>query len=99
VADLTDDLTLLDVSIGGHIKIMFCLHEEDSENVFLAISARAMGPDLNIRSKFNLALHGVEDKELGHDIHFATGGINHKLDAGDKLIVIGPVRSKYFVIE
>lgn len=168
VVDLTDDQTLVGVGVGGHIKIMFCLLEEDSENVFLTISARAMDPELNIvsvcrsedankkllaagankvinpyqisgrkiyeiirkpeivelldnvvfgqadlnmvevtiesgcrldqthiddfdiRSEFNLVLLGVEDKELGHDIHFATSGINHKLDAGDKLIVIGP---------
>lgn len=46
--------------------------------------------DLNIGEEFNLIILGVEDKELGTDMHFVSSGINHKLDAGDKLVVIGP---------
>lgn len=46
--------------------------------------------DLNISEDFNLIILGIEDKELGTEMHFASSGINHKLDAGDKLVVIGP---------
>jgi voltage-gated potassium channel len=44
----------------------------------------------NFGNEFNLQVLGVEDKALDNDIHFTSSGINHKLDAGDKLIVIGP---------
>ncbi|MHB0974392.1 MAG: potassium channel family protein [Thiobacillus sp.] len=46
--DYTDDDALRDVGIGGHIEGVFCLFAEDSENVFLAISARALDPQLRI---------------------------------------------------
>lgn len=46
--DYTDDDALRAVGIGGHIEGVFCLLGEDSENVFLAISARALDPDLRI---------------------------------------------------
>ena len=46
--DYTDDDALRSVGIGGHIEGVFCLLGEDSENVFLAISARAMDPSLRI---------------------------------------------------
>ena len=46
--DYTDDDALLGVGIGSHIEGVFCLFTEDSENVFLAISARALDPQLRI---------------------------------------------------
>jgi voltage-gated potassium channel len=46
--DYTDDEALRSVGIGSHIEGMFCLFSEDSENVFLAISARALDPRLRI---------------------------------------------------
>jgi voltage-gated potassium channel len=46
--DYTDDEALLGVGIGSHIEGVFCLFAEDSENVFLAISARALDPGLRI---------------------------------------------------
>ena len=47
--DYTDDDALRAVGIGGNdIEGVFCLLKEDSENVFLAISARAIAPDLRI---------------------------------------------------
>ena len=46
--DYTDDDALYDVGIGSHIEGVFCLFAEDSENVFLAISARALDPQLRI---------------------------------------------------
>jgi len=36
------------VGIGSHVKGVFCLFNEDSENVFLAVSARALDPQLRI---------------------------------------------------
>lgn len=46
--DYTEDDALRTVGIGGHIEGVFCLLREDSENVFLAISARALDPGLRI---------------------------------------------------
>jgi len=46
--DYTDDEALRGVGIGSHIEGVFCLFTEDSENVFLAISARALNPKLRI---------------------------------------------------
>jgi voltage-gated potassium channel len=46
--DYTDDDALRDVGIGSHIEGVFCLFAEDSENVFLALSARALDPQLRI---------------------------------------------------
>jgi voltage-gated potassium channel len=46
--DYTDDDALRDAGIGSHVEGVFCLLTEDSENVFLAISARALDPALLI---------------------------------------------------
>jgi len=46
--DYTEDDALRAAGIGSHIEGMFCLLGEDSENVFLAISARALDPGLRI---------------------------------------------------
>jgi len=46
--DYTDDGALRSVGIGGGIEGVFCLLGEDSENVFLAISARALDRALRI---------------------------------------------------
>jgi voltage-gated potassium channel len=48
VVDYTDDEALRRVGIGSHIEGVFCFFSEDSENVFLAISARALDPRLRI---------------------------------------------------
>ncbi len=46
--DYTEDEALRAVGIGSHIEGVFCLLGEDSENVFLAISTRALDPALRI---------------------------------------------------
>ncbi|OYY94009.1 MAG: hypothetical protein B7Y41_08725 [Hydrogenophilales bacterium 28-61-23] len=46
--DYTDDDALRAVGIGGNVEGVFCMLREDSENVFLAISARALSPGLRI---------------------------------------------------
>jgi len=46
--DYTDDDSLRRVGVGAEIDRVFCLLPEDSENVFLAISARAIDPSLRI---------------------------------------------------
>lgn len=46
--DFTDDSALRELGIGRDVDGIFCLLREDSENVFLVISARAMDPELRI---------------------------------------------------
>ncbi|MDP2788091.1 MAG: NAD-binding protein [Pseudomonadota bacterium] len=166
--DYTDDGALRAAGIGSDIGGVFCLLTEDSENVFLAISARAIAPELRIvavcqapeaapkllaagadkvvdpyeisgarvhelierpevvelmehtvfglqdlniaeitippgawlhsvhlselrrHMTQNVILLGVVDLEHGRDLIFSTRGIDHKLDHGDVLVVIGP---------
>lgn len=165
--DYTDDEALQKLGLGSDIEGVFCLLREDSENVFLAITARAINPevrivaicrepeasskllaagadkvvdpyaisgaraydliarpdvvelleetvfgqqDLNIaeitipqrswvhgvrlsevrrRMTQNILLLGVVDAEHGQDLIFSTRNIDHNLDVGDILVVIG----------
>ncbi|TCJ11771.1 TrkA family potassium uptake protein [Parasulfuritortus cantonensis] len=165
--DFTDDEALRHLGLGEDIEGIFCLLPEDSENVFLAISARAMDAalrivaicrqpeaaskllaagadkvvdpyaisgarahdliarpevvelleetvfgqqDLNIaevtiphgswvhgvrlselrrRMTQNVLLFGVVDAEHGSDLIFSTRNIDHNLDVGDTLVIIG----------
>jgi voltage-gated potassium channel len=165
--DYTDDDALRKLGLGVDIDGVFCLLREDSENVFLAITARAIDPgvrivaicrepeasskllaagadkvvdpyaisgaraydliarpdvvelleetvfgqqDLNIaeitippsswvhgvrlsevrkRMTQNVLLLGVVDAEHGQDLIFSTRNIDHNLDVGDILVIIG----------
>lgn len=46
--------------------------------------------ELNLSRRYNLMLLGVVDRELGDEFIFNAGGVDHKLDAHDVLVVIGP---------
>lgn len=48
--DYRNDEDLKAIGIGGEIETLFCFFEEDCENVFLTISARAIDKKLNIIS-------------------------------------------------
>ncbi|MEO1928520.1 MAG: NAD-binding protein [Nautiliaceae bacterium] len=43
----------------------------------------------DISSLYNLLIIGMVDKELSENVQFVTKGYNHKIDAGDVLIVVG----------
>ncbi|QKF81159.1 potassium channel family protein [Halarcobacter ebronensis] len=45
--------------------------------------------DLTLHKKFNILILGIMDKELGENFIFNTKGINHKIDEGDVLVVLG----------
>lgn len=165
--DYTEDDALREIGLGRDIQGIFCLLSDDSENVFLAISARNLDPALRIvavcrqpeavsklmaagadkvvdpyaisgaraydliarpevvdlleetvfgRQDLNIAemaippgawvngrrlsdlkrhmtrdilLLGVVDAEHGRDLIFSTRNIDHHLDVGDVLVVIG----------
>lgn len=46
--DYMDDDKLRSVGIGQWVKTIFCLFSEESKNVFLTLSARALDPELKI---------------------------------------------------
>ena len=48
--------------------------------------------ELHLNEKYNLFLIGVVDKELGDKLYFSLGEQDHKLDAGDILVVLGANR-------
>ncbi len=46
--------------------------------------------DLQLAKRYNLIVLGVVDLELGRDLIFCNSGVNHLMDGGDLLVVIGP---------
>lgn len=168
--DFRSDEDLKSIGVGSNLDALFCFFADDSENVFLTLSARALDKTLNIiavvedpesaqkliaagankiidpfqicgrkihelikrpdltdifdhtvfgrhdlnlaeivippqsylenamlnqlklSERYNLILIGVVDKELGEQLHFATGENDHRLNAGDILVILGPSR-------
>jgi len=45
--------------------------------------------DKEISKNYNILIIAIVDKEISSNVQFVTKGINHKLDAGDILIVVG----------
>ncbi len=45
--------------------------------------------DIAFSKKYKIIVIGLVDKELGNKFIFITRGINHKIDAGDVLVVVG----------
>ncbi len=168
--DFRSDDDLKSIGIGQNIDVIFCFLPEDSCNVFLTLSARAIDKDLDIiaivgstqsaekliaagankiidpyqicgqkiheliikpditniidhtvfgrddlhiaeivipegshlentyssqlslSEQHNLVMIGIVDKELGEEVHFSVDEKDHKLDAGDIILVLGPSR-------
>jgi len=45
--------------------------------------------ELNLSTNYDLLLLGMVDRELGDEFIFLSSGLDHKLDRGDVLVVIG----------
>ncbi|MEW8209945.1 MAG: TrkA C-terminal domain-containing protein, partial [Candidatus Thiodiazotropha taylori] len=45
--------------------------------------------DLELNKKYDLIVIGVVDLELSNQLIFTNSGVDHRLDAGDILVVIG----------
>ncbi|AXX91525.1 hypothetical protein CPU12_11685 [Malaciobacter molluscorum LMG 25693] len=45
--------------------------------------------NIKVHKQFNILLLGIMDKELGDKFIFKTKGINHKIDEGDILVIVG----------
>ena len=53
------------------------------------LEGRVLG-EIELSLQYNLILLGVVDRELGDEFIFLTGRTEHRLDARDMLVVIGP---------
>jgi voltage-gated potassium channel len=51
--------------------------------------------ELTIFDEYNLILLGIQDTELSNKFIFASRGINHKIDAGDVLVVLGNIQDLF----
>lgn len=45
--------------------------------------------DFHLLEKYNIILLGIQDKELTDNFIFYSNGINHKIDSGDTLVILG----------
>lgn len=45
--------------------------------------------NIKVHKQYNILLLGIMDKELGDKFIFKTKGINHKIDEGDILVIVG----------
>jgi len=45
--------------------------------------------DKELSKNYNILIIAIVDKEISSNVQFVTKGINHKLDAGDILVVVG----------
>jgi voltage-gated potassium channel len=46
--------------------------------------------EMDISRRYNLVLLGIVDRELGDEFMFSTTMVDHKIDSGDVMVVIGP---------
>jgi len=44
-----------------------------------------------ISAYYNILIIAIVDKEMSDNVQFITRGVNHKIDAGDILIVVGHI--------
>lgn len=71
---------------------LFGQHDLNMEQLSITESSslnQRMINDIYPNDAYNLLLVGIHDKELKKEFIFITEGYNHKLDAGDILVVIG----------
>lgn len=47
--------------------------------------------DKEISKNYNILIIAIVDKEMGENVQFVTKGLNHKLDEGDILVVVGDI--------
>lgn len=62
------------------------------EEITISQTSRLDGEYLKgcgIFEKYNLVLLGLQDTEITHEFIFASRGMNHKIDAGDTIVVLG----------
>lgn len=83
-----DITNMIDHTVFGrhdlHIAEICIPEASHLENTYLS--------ELVLEENFNLVFIGIVDKELGDELHFIIGEKDHKLDADDIIVVLGPSR-------
>ncbi|NVJ53177.1 MAG: TrkA family potassium uptake protein [Campylobacteraceae bacterium] len=73
-------------------EILFSKSDLNISEVYITKNSILNGKflkDITIHKEYNILLIGIMDKELGEQFIFNTKGINHKIDEGDILVVVG----------
>lgn len=72
--------------------ILFSKSDLNISEIYIGNNSRLNGlflKDMIVHKNFNILLLGIMDKELGDKFIFNTKRINHKIDEGDVLVVVG----------
>ncbi|MDD2384781.1 MAG: NAD-binding protein [Sulfurospirillaceae bacterium] len=80
-----DVMNVIDATVFGY-------HDLNMEQITITENSplnHHMINDIYPNEAYNFLLVGIHDKELKKEFIFITEGFNHKLDAGDILVVIG----------
>lgn len=73
-------------------EILFSKSDLNISEVYIGKKSLLNGlflKEISIHKDYNILLIGIMDKELGDRFIFNTKGINHKIDEGDVLVVVG----------
>jgi voltage-gated potassium channel len=73
-------------------EILFSKSDLNISELYISKKSKLNGvffKDITIHKQYNILLIGIMDKELGDKFIFNTKGINHKVDEGDILVVVG----------
>lgn len=73
-------------------EILFSKSDLNISEIYINKNSKLNGKffrDISSHKKFNILLIGIMDKELSTKFIFNTKGINHKIDEGDILVVVG----------
>ncbi len=73
-------------------EILFSKSDLNISELYVTKNSKVNGvffKDITIHKQYNILLIGIMDKELGDKFIFNTKGINHKIDEGDILVVVG----------
>jgi len=94
--DLTGTKIFRHIHRPMSLKIIDNILYGDSElkikEILILEGSKLAGKDLKESTHFeqyDLIVLGIQDTELSHKFIFASSGINHKIDSGDTLVVIG----------
>ena len=78
-------LNLLDDILYSNSSLEIIEYEVPSNSIL----EDKMSKEITIFEDFNIIMLGIQDKELSKNFIFTSRGINHKIDGGDILVLLG----------
>lgn len=78
-------LDILDNILFTSSDIQIAEHTIEKNTIFDGIYLE----DLRLIDKKNIIILGIQDREISDDFFFFSTGINHKIDAGDTIVMLG----------